>query len=385
MGQERLYYFDNNATTAVAPEAFEAMRPFLTELWGNPSSAYRFGKEVGRQLELARACVAGLLHAAPEEVVFTSGGTESINAAIRAAMAAQPGRRHVVTTAVEHPATLRLCQQLEGEGCAITRLPVDAEGLLDPRQVQAALRPDTALVSLMWANNETGVVFPVAEVAALCRSRGVLCHTDAVQAAGKVPLDARAAAVDYLSLSAHKLYAPKGVGALYVRRGAPFQPLLAGGGQERGRRGGTENAAGIAGFGRAAELVLERQSQETRRVRALRDRLEQTILREIPNTARSGAREPRLPNTANLSFEPLEAEAVLMMLDQLGICASSGSACTTGSVEPSHVLRAMGFSLTRARSCVRFSLGRYNTAEEVDYVLGKLPGVIAKLRGECDF
>lgn len=380
MGQGPIYYFDHNATTPVAPEVFEAMRPFLTELWGNPSSAYRFGKEAGRRLEIARSRVAGLINADPREIVFTSGGTESINTAFRAALATQPGRRHLVTTAVEHTATLRLCQRLQTEGCEITVLPVDSDGSLDLRELEAALRPDTALVSVMWANNETGVIFPIEAAAALCRERGVPFHTDAVQATGKLPIDARATGADYISLSAHKLYAPKGVGACYVRRGAKFQACVVGGQQERGRRGGTENVAGIVGFGRAAELLQSRQTEETERLRALRDRLERAILSGIPGTSRSGAAEPRLPNTSNIAFEPLEAEAILMMLDQLDICASSGSACTTGSVEPSHVLRAMGYSLSRARSCIRFSLGRYTTPTEIDYLIHHLPDVIARLR-----
>jgi cysteine desulfurase len=381
MDQAPVYYFDNNATTRLAPEVFAAMAPFLTEFWGNPSSAYRFGKEIAPHLETARAQVAALIGADPAEIVFTSGGTESSNAAIHSALALQPQRRRLVTTAVEHPATLRCCQQLQRQGREVTYLPVDADGRLDLGALEQALRPDTALVSVMWANNETGVIFPVEAIAAVCRARGVLFHTDAVQAAGKVSLDVRAAGPDYLSLSAHKIYAPKGVGLLYVRRGAPYHPFVVGGHQERGRRGGTENVAGIVGFGRAAELVRGTLATESARLRGLRDHLEEQILARIPQTRRSGAPEPRLPNTSNLSFEPVEAEALLLLLDQAGICASSGSACATGSVEPSHVLRAMGFSLIRARSCLRFSLGRYTTPAEVDFLLERLPGMVAKLRG----
>jgi cysteine desulfurase len=381
MDQAPVYYLDNNATTRLAPEVFAAMAPFLTEFWGNPSSAYRFGKEIARHVETARAQVAALIGADPAEIVFTSGGTESSNAAIHSALALQPQRRHLVTTAVEHPATLRCCQQLQRQGCEVTYLPVDADGRLDLGALEQALRPDTALVSVMWANNETGVIFPVEAVAAVCRARGVLFHTDAVQAAGKVSLDARAAGPDYLSLSAHKIYAPKGVGLLYVRQGAPYHPFVVGGHQERDRRGGTENVAGLVGFGRAAELVRGSLATESARVRGLRDRLEEQILARIPQTRRSGAPEPRLPNTSNLAFEPVEAEALLLRLDQAGICASSGSACATGSAEPSHVLRAMGFSLIRARSCLRFSLGRYTTPAEVDFLLERLPGMAAQLRG----
>ncbi len=380
MDQRHVYYFDNNATTRVAPEVLEAMLPFLKESWGNPSSAYAFGKEVAAAVEAARAKVAALINADPKEIVFTSCGTESNNSALHSAVALHPDKRHLLTTAVEHSATLRYCDFLQKQGHAVTFLPVDSDGSLDLHLLEQSIRPDTALVSVMWANNETGVLFPIEEIAAICRSKGALFHTDAVQAAGKVKLDVQAAGVDFLSLSAHKLYAPKGIGALYIRRRTRYQPYLIGGHQERDRRGGTENVAGMVGFGRAAELAMAGMPEEITRVRALRDRLESGLLSAISNALRTGAKEPRLPNTANLAFEPVEAEAVLIMLDQAGICASSGSACTTGSVEPSHVLRAMGFSPARARSCLRFSLGRYTTAAEVDYLLKHLPPIIAKLR-----
>lgn len=376
----RIYYFDNNATTRVAPEVIQAMLPFLETYWGNASSAYQFGKQVAKHVEDARAKVAALINADPKEVVFTSCGTESNNAAIHSALVIHPSKRHIVTTAVEHSANIKFCDYLQRRGYEITFLPVESDGSIDLHVLDQSIRPDTAIVSVMWANNETGVLFPIEEIAAICQSKGVLFHTDAVQTPGKVKIDVKATGVDYLSLSAHKLHAPKGIGMLYVRRQAKFQPYLIGGHQERGRRGGTENVPHIIGFGKAAELAMSHLEDENTRVRALRDKLESTILQQIPNTLRNGAKEPRLPNTTNIAFDYVEAEAVLMMLDQLGICASSGSACTTGSLDPSHVLTAMGIAPMRARSCVRFSLGMYNTEEEVDFLLSHLPKIIAKLR-----
>jgi cysteine desulfurase len=355
MSQRRTYYFDNNATTRIAPEVLEAMLPFLRDWWGNPSSAYGFGKEVSKHLEEARAKVAALINADPKEVVFTSCGTESNNSAIESALATQPGKRHVLTTAVEHSAVIRHGEVLQKRGCDVTFLPVDADGSLDLHLLDKSIRPDTAIVSVMWANNETGVVFPIEEIAAICRSKDVLFHTDATQVPGKLKIDAHGLGVDFLTLSAHKLHAPKGVGLLFVRRKVKYQPYLIGGHQERGKRGGTENVASIIGFGRAAELAAAHLEDENTRVRAMRDRLENTVLSAIPNTIRTGAKEPRLPNT-------------------------SGSACTTGSLNPSHVLTAMGMKPGRARGCVRFSLGIYNTDEEIDYLLKHLPRVIGKLR-----
>jgi cysteine desulfurase len=356
------------------------MLPFLTEYWGNPSSAYEFGHEVAKRTEQARAKVADLIHADPREIVFTSCGTESNNSAIHSALVLQPGKRHVVMTAVEHSANIKYGEFLVKQGYELTCLPVNAEGALDLHALEEAVRPDTAIVSVMWANNETGLLFPVEEIAAICRKKKVLFHTDAVQAAGKVKMDVKAAGVDFLSLSAHKLRGPKGIGLLYVRRPLKFQPYVIGGQQERGRRGGTENASHIAGFSCAAELAWANLQAEQTRVRALRDRLESTILQEIPGTCRNGPAEPRLPNTSNISFEDVEAEALLIRLDQAGICASSGSACTTGSLEPSHVLRAMGLSVAAARGAIRFSLGIDNTLEEVDFVLRELPAMVRKLR-----
>lgn len=380
MSGQKLYYFDNNATTRVAPEVLEAMLPFLTEWWGNPSSAYRFGKEVARHLDVARERAAALIHAEPKEIVFTSCGTESNNTAIHSALALDSRKRHVITTAVEHSANIKYGEFLQRRGYEVTYLPVEADGSIDLHVLDRTIRPDTAIVSMMWANNETGVLFPIEEIAAICRSRNVLFHTDAVQTPGKVPIDVKSSGVDFLSLSAHKLHAPKGIGLLYVKRHTRYQPYVIGGHQERGRRGGTENVAQIVGFGRAAELALATLSEENTRVRALRDRLEQTILNGIPDCFRNGAKEPRLPNTSNISFDFVEAEAILSMLDQIGICASSGSACTTGSVEPSHVLTAMALPPRRARGSIRFSLGFYNTADEVDYLLRHLPEIIARLR-----
>jgi cysteine desulfurase len=380
MSQDRFYYFDNNATTRIAPEVADAMIPFLRDGWANPSSAYRLGSEVHKAVEGARARVAELIHADPKEVVFTSCGTESNNAAIHSALVTQPGKRHVITTAVEHSANINYAEFLQKQGYEVTFLPVESDGSLDIHLLEKSIRPDTAIVSVMWANNETGVLFPIEEVAAICRSKGVLCHTDAVQTPGKLKIDVKSLGVDFLSLSAHKLYAPKGIGMLYVKRRTRFQPLVIGGHQERGRRGGTENVPHIVAFGRAAELAMTRLPQEYARIRELRDRMEQTILNTIPHTYVNGDRNNRLPNTSNIAFEFVEAEAVLMLLDQVGICASSGSACTTGSLDPSHVLMAMGLTPMRARGCVRFSLGMYNTAEDVDYLLQHLPGIIQRLR-----
>jgi cysteine desulfurase len=380
MSQAPSYYFDNNATTRVAPEVVEAMLPFLTENWGNPSSAYFFGHQLTKHIDDARRKIAQLLNAEPRELVFTSCGTESINAALNSALVTQRRKRHIVTTAVEHSATMKFCGFLEKQGCAVTYLPVNADGQLDLGLLEKSIREDTALVSVMWANNETGVLFPIEEVAALCRRKGVLCHTDAVQTPGKVKLDVKRLDVDFLSLSAHKLHAPKGIGLLYAKRGVKYQPYIIGGGQERGRRGGTENVAGMVAFGRAAELALERLEEENTLVRALRDKLESELLKRIPGTALNGAREPRLPNTSNLAFESVEAEGVLLLLDQAGINASSGSACTTGSLDPSHVLVAMGCTAARARGSLRFSLGVYNTEAEVDYVIERLPQIVDKLR-----
>jgi cysteine desulfurase len=380
MSQRPFSYFDNNATTRIAPEVVEAMLPFLTEHWGNPSSGYTFGNQVAKHVEAAREKVAALINADPREVVFTSCGTESNNSAIHSALSTHPARRHVVTTAVEHSANIKYGEYLQKHGYEVTYLPVEADGSLDLHVLEKSIRPDTAIVSVMWANNETGVIFPVEEIAAICHSKEVPFHTDAVQTPGKLKLDVRETDVDFLSLSAHKLHAPKGIGMLYVKKRTKYQPFVIGGHQERGRRGGTENVANIVAFGRAAELMVAKLNDENTRVRGLRDRMEKGILAAIPKCFRTGAKEPRLPNTSNIAFEGVEAEAILMLLDHAGICASSGSACTTGSLNPSHVLTAMGISPMRARGCVRFSLGLYNTDADVDYLLAHLPGIITKLR-----
>lgn len=378
----KLYYFDNNATTRVAPEVVEAMLPFFTERWGNASSAYSFGHDLMKPIEEAREKVAALVHADPREIVFTSCGTESNNSAIHSAIRLNPKKKHIITTAVEHSANIKYCKFLETQGYKVTWLPVEPDGSLDVHLLVEAIRPDTAIVSVMWANNETGVLFPIDEIAAICQGHDVLFHTDAVQVAGKIKIDVQALGVDFLSLSAHKLHAPKGIGMLYVKKRTPYQPLIIGGQQERGRRGGTENVPYIIGFGRAAELALANVHDENTRVRHMRDHLENTILKTIPDTARNGSKQHRLPNTSNLAFMGAEAEAILLMLNHAGICASSGSACTTGSIEPSHVLTAMGLGPDAARSSIRFSLGKYNTEAEVDYLLEHLPGIIQRLRAE---
>lgn len=382
MDEPRTYYFDNNATTRVAPEVVEAMLPMLTDFWGNPSSSYGIAREAAQRVQQAREHLAALIHASPAEIIFTSCGTESNNAAIHSALLTQEDKRHVITTSVEHSANIKFGSHLEQRGYQVSYLPVEPDGSLDLHLLEKSIRPDTAIVSVMWANNETGVLFPVEEIAALCRSKDVLFHTDAVQVPGKCKVDVREIGADYLSLSAHKLHAPKGIGLLYVKRRVRYQPYVIGGGQEKGRRGGTENTAHIVGFGRAAELAMASLEDENTRVRALRDKLERWILKHIPKTSRNGAKEPRLPNTANIAFEGVEAEALLSALDAIGICASSGSACTTGVIEPSHVLTAMGVKPARAKGSIRFSLGIYNTDEEVEYLVQHLPAIVESARGK---
>ena len=377
---EKVIYFDNNATTGVAPEVFEAMTPFLTKLYGNPSSIHHFGGQVMAHVETARERLAALLGAAPTEVIFTSCGTESDNAAIRSAMLTCPQRDKLVISKVEHPAVLNLAKDLERRGYRVSTIPVDGKGRLDMERAKVLIDNQTAVVSVMWANNETGNIYPIHELAELAHRNGALFHTDAVQAVGKVPMNLAESQIDFLSLSGHKLHAPKGVGALYVRRGVRFRPFVIGGHQESGRRAGTENVASVVGLGMAAELAKNNIGRENREVCAMRDKLEQGILNSIPSVRVNGDVEHRLPNTANISFEYIEGESILMLLDMFGICASSGSACTTGSLEPSHVLRAMGIPYTAAHGAIRFSLSRYNTMDEVDFVLEKLPPVIARLR-----
>jgi len=378
-------YLDNNATTMVAPEVLEAMVPYFSELYGNPSSMHSFGGQVGTRLKEARASIAKSLGCRPDELIFTSCGSEGDNTAILSALAAQPEKRHLITTRVEHPAVLSLAKHLEEKDYEVTYLGVDDKGRLDLDELSRAIRKDTALVSIMYANNETGTIFPIPEIAALCKARGVLLHTDAVQAVGKVAIDLSKLPVDMLVLSGHKLHAPKGVGVLFVRKGTPFRPFLIGGHQEHGRRAGTENTAGIIGLAKALELSMAHIDEENTRVRALRDRLEQGLLATIPNSQVNGDTEHRLPNTSSVAFKFVEGEAILLMLDQYGICASSGSACTSGSLEPSHVLRAMGVPFTFAHGSIRFSLSRYTTDADIDLVLDKLPGIIETLRRMSPF
>lgn len=381
--EKEVIYMDNNATTKVAPEVVDAMMPFLTECYGNPSSMHNFGGQVGRVVEEARSQVADLLGAEAKEITFTSCGTESDSTAILSSLQAFPEKRHIVTTRVEHPAIKNLCEnlgRLTGHKYRVTRLPVDADGTLDLVKYEEALSDETAIVSVMWANNETGVIFPVEKMAGMAKERGILFHTDAVQAVGKIPINLAELDIDFLSLSGHKLHAPKGVGVLYVKRGTPFVPFLAGGHQEGGRRGGTENVASIVGLGKACALAGKMIKEENSKVRVLRDRLEEGLLASVPKSMLNGHKTARLPNTSNISFEFVEGEAILLHMNRYNICASSGSACTSGSLEPSHVLRAMGVPFTAAHGSIRFSLSIYNTEEEVDFVLEKMPPIIAELR-----
>jgi cysteine desulfurase len=373
-------YVDNNATTRVAPEVFEEMTPYFTDLYGNPSSMHFFGGQVQRKVEEARERVAGLLGARPQEIIFTSCGTESDNAAIMSALQCNPEKRHVLTTRVEHPAVKNLVANLKREGYRVTELPVDRHGLLSMEEVSRAMTDDTAIVSVMWANNETGVLFPVEEIATLAKSRGVIFHTDAVQAVGKIPVNMAESHIDMLSLSGHKLHAPKGIGVLYVRRGTRFAPFVIGGHQEEGRRGGTENVPYIIGLGKACELAATDLEEKNLRVKSLRDKLENGLLEVVGNSMINGDAEQRLPNTSSISFEYVEGESILLKLSDKGICASSGSACTSGSLEPSHVLRAMGVPFTAAHGSIRFSLSFYNTEEEIDYILEVVPPIIEQLR-----
>ncbi|HSB68361.1 MAG TPA: IscS subfamily cysteine desulfurase [Candidatus Methylomirabilis sp.] len=378
----RKVYLDHNATTALHPEALAAMTPYLVERFGNASSVHAWGREARTALEAARTLIAGSLQIADKDsIVFTSGGTEADNLALLGVAAAQQAKgRHIITSAVEHHAVLHAAAHLARHGFEVTSLQVDGDGLLDPEDVRRAIRPDTILVSLMHANNETGVLFPVAAVGRICRGANVTFHTDAVQSFGKLSLDAGALAVDLLSLSAHKIHGPKGVGALYVRRGTKMQPLLFGGAQERSRRAGTENVAGAVGFARAAELCLRDVEGTAKRLADLRDRLEHGLVAALPGVTRNGHPTERLPQTANLAFAGVEAESLILALDLQGVGVSSGAACASGSLEPSHVLTAMGLSRGRAENSIRFSLGAGTTPEDVDYVLQILPPIVLRMR-----
>jgi len=370
-------YLDNNATTQIDPEVLEAMMPWLRGGYGKPSSAYALGREAAKALDQARTGVAALAGCHVDEFLFTSCGTESINTAIQSALALDPDKRHIVTSAVEHSATIKLCEYLARRGYEITWLPVDRSGQLDLARLEASIRSDTAIVSLLWANNETGVLFPMQEIAAIAQKKKCLLHIDAVQAFGKMPLALEGAGVHFMSFSGHKIYAPKGVGGLYVNRRVKFTPLLRGS-QENARRGGTQNVASIVGFGKAAEIALHHLGTDS--IKSLRDTLESQIESVIPGATVNGDRENRLPNTTNISFEGVESEGALILLDEKGVSCSAGSACSSGSVHPSHVLKAMGLSNDQARASLRFSIGRFTTAEDIQKAGQIIPAAIAKLR-----
>jgi cysteine desulfurase len=380
MTTDEIIYLDNNATTQLDPAVIEEMLPFLTKYYGNPSSGYGFAATARKAINLARERLAALLGCQPAEIIFTSGGTESNNAVINSALQIETRGKRVVTSAVEHSAVLRPCQDLAKRGCNVTFLGVDRHGNLDLAELDAAIQPGTALVSIMWANNETGVIFPVEKIAEICREKGVMFHTDAVQATGKIPMRLKDSPINFLSLSAHKFHGPKGVGALYISRQTRFSPLIAGGGQENGRRGGTENVASIVGLGKAAELALKYLAEEKCNVRSMRDRFEKSVLEAVSRASVNGAGAVRLPNTSSLSFEGIESSSALLLLDRQGIYCSAGSACRTGSQEASHVLRAMNPSGDDARRSLRFSLGRLNTEAEIDRAREAVPKIIEKLR-----
>jgi cysteine desulfurase len=371
---------DNNATTKVADEVIEEMMPYLRDKYGNPSSMHTFGGQVGKKIAQARERVAALLGCEPDEILFTSCGTESDNTAIKGTLSMHPKRRKVVTTRVEHPAVLTTCRDLERHGYSVSEISVNGQGQLDLDELGFRLDDNTAIVSVMWANNETGTIFPVEQIAELAKARDVVFHTDAVQAVGKIPLNLKDSAIDLLSLSGHKLHAPKGVGVLYVRRGTRIATFMHGGHQESGRRGGTENVPGIIALGKACELAAQTMDEENTRVKKLRDKLEKGILSSCPDCFVNGDVQDRLPNTSNISFEYIEGESILMLLDQFGVCASSGSACTSGSLEPSHVLRAMGVPFTAAHGSIRFSLSRYNTDQEIDLIVKEMKPIVYRLR-----
>ena len=376
----RVTYFDNNATTAVSPEVLAAMLPYFGDMYGNPSSMYTFGGQVAGAVENAREQVANLLGADPSEILFTSSGSESDNTAFWSALQSQPDKKHIVTTRVEHPAVLNVCKYWERQGYRVTYLGVDNLGKLDPEEFKNALEDTTSLTSVMFANNEVGNIYPIQQLAEIAKERGVLFHTDAVQAVGKTPIDLTHLSVDMLSLSGHKIHAPKGIGALYIRKGTKFRSFIRGGHQEKGRRAGTENVPYIVGLGMAAKLSGDFMQHERVDVALLRDELEKGLLNKIPDSRVNGDIDNRLPNTSNISFKNVEGEAILLMLDRLGIAASSGSACTSGSLEPSHVLRAMGVPFNYAHGSIRLSLSRYTTREEINYVIENFPSVIETLR-----
>ena len=374
-------YFDHNATTPVLPEVFDAMVPYLKELWGNPSSIHWAGRGTRKAVDEARDRVCALLNCAPLELIFTSSGTEGDNHAIKGiAFSKKDKGNHIITTKVEHPAVLNTCKYLSKEGFDVTYLDVDADGMIDLDALKAAITDKTILITIMYANNETGVIFPIPEIGEIARERGVTFHTDAVQAAGKLPIDLKTLNADLLTISGHKLYGPKGVGALFARRGVRLTPLIHGGHHERNRRGGTENVAGIIGFGKACEIALADMDHEITHLKALRDRLEKGILEKVDHVKINGAVDRRLPNTSNISYEFVEGESLLLSLDMKGVAASSGSACTSGSLEPSHVLLAMSLSHEMSHGSVRISLGKSNTEQEIDYLIEIMPPIVARMR-----
>ncbi len=373
-------YLDNNATTKIAPEVFDEMKPYLTDLYGNPSSMHTFGGSLHNKIEEARERVAALIGAELDEIIFTSCGTESDNTALMSAVESYPQKRHIITTRVEHPAVFNFAKHLARKGFRVTFIPVDSFGRLDMDAFSKALDDDVVVVSVMYANNESGVIFPIEEIGEILMERKIIFHTDAVQAVGKLPIDVKKLPVDMLSLSGHKIHAPKGIGALYLRRGTRFYPYIIGGHQENGRRAGTENIASIIGLGKACELAAKNIKKEVAYLSALRDKLEKRLMELCPDVRVNGDRENRLPNTTNMSFEYVEGEAILLRSNEYGICASSGSACTSGSLEPSRVLRAMGVPFTAIHGSIRFSLSRYNTEEEIDTVIEIMPKIIKQLR-----
>ena len=381
-----IVYTDNNATTKVADEVIEEMLPYFGELYGNPSSMHTFGDKVKQKMDQARQKVADLINAEPEEIIFTGCGTESDNTAIFSALKANPDKKHIITSNVEHPAINNLYKQLQKtEGYKVTFVPVNKKGLLDLDLLYDSMSEDTAIISLMWANNETGVLFPIEEIAKKANAKNILFHTDAVQAAGKVPIDVKKSGVDMLSLSGHKIHGPKGIGVLFVKKGPKFSPFLIGGHQENGRRGGTENTSSIIGLGKAADLAKENLSIMDTKVRELRDYLQNQLLEKIPSSSVNGDLLLRLPNTLSIGFDAIEGESILLMMNNEGICASSGSACTSGSLEPSHVLMAMEVPFKSAHGSIRFSLSHYNTKQEMDHIISVMPSVIKKLRDMSPF
>lgn len=376
----RLVYADNNATTRVDDKVLEEMLPYFKEFYGNPSSIHTFGRQVSSKMDLARERVASILGADTSEIVFTSCGTESNNYAIHSSLEAHPDKKHVVTTKVEHPAVLNVCKYFGKNGYDVTELGVNKDGMLDLDELRDSIKDNTAIVSIMHANNETGVIFPIEEIGKIVKEKGVIFHCDAVQAIGKIPVNLKNSNIDLLSMSGHKLHAPKGVGVLFIRKGVRIDPLIIGGHQEDNRRSGTENVPYIIGLGKACEIAEGFVKEEQKEVRRLRDKLEKGIKDQLTHVAISGENSERLPNTSNVSFEYVEGEATLLLLDMAGIATSSGSACTTGSAEPSHVLQAMGIPPVTSRGTIRFSLSRYSTEDEVDYILEKLVPIVKRLQ-----